>query len=382
MLFNGLRKQSDTTYGLFFMLIDSDDHITGLTGKAASVTVSLSKNGAAGGAPAGAISEVDSTNFPGLYKIAGNATDSNTLGPLFLHAKDADSDPFDCEHEIVNYDPYTFKPPVTLSSGDVTGNLPAQVKAQDNIDFGALQKASLDAATPEVTVSDKTGFSLSATGADSILKTSIFVQAVAAAINELATYGLTALNTLLVTTGIKTATTAAPTDMAKESTLADIESKVGDVRNRVDLILEDTGTTLPASLTIIDNEIEVIDGIVDSILIDTSVNIPAALAALGFATPADVISARDLLLDAIALMSEIGTGPVPKTYTLTVSGIPCADVLVLMSTDEAGVYLIHSGRTNALGQITFYPNLPVGTAVYLWRYKTGVSFVNPDEELI
>ena len=162
----------------------------------------------------------------------------------------------------------------------------------------------------------------------------------------------------------------------------DMEVSIGDIRDRVDLILEDTGTTLPASLTIIDNEIEVIDGIVDSILIDTSVNIPAVLAALGFATPADVISARDLLLDAIALMSEIGTGPVPKTYTLTVSGIPCADVLVLMSTDEAGVYLIHSGRTNALGQITFYPNLPVGTAVYLWRYKTGVSFVNPDEELI
>lgn len=56
-----------------------------------------------------------------------------------------------------------------------------------------------------VTVSDKTGFSLSATGADLILKSSTFVQAIVAAINELATYGLTALNTLLVTTGIKAA---------------------------------------------------------------------------------------------------------------------------------------------------------------------------------
>ena len=43
-----------------------------------------------------------------------------------------------------------------------------QVKGQDNIDFGALQKASLNAATPAVTVSDKTGFSLSAAGIDSI----------------------------------------------------------------------------------------------------------------------------------------------------------------------------------------------------------------------
>jgi hypothetical protein len=51
------------------------------------------------------------------------------------------------------------KVPATLVSTDVTGNLPAHVKGQDNIDFGALQKAALNAAS--VTVSDKTGFSLS-----------------------------------------------------------------------------------------------------------------------------------------------------------------------------------------------------------------------------
>jgi len=45
----------------------------------------------------------------------------------------------------------------------------AQVKGQDNIDFGALQKASLNAATPAVTVSDKTGFAL--TGAYDAAKT-------------------------------------------------------------------------------------------------------------------------------------------------------------------------------------------------------------------
>jgi hypothetical protein len=59
-----------------------------------------------------------------------------------------------------------------------------------------------------IACSDKTGFSLASTGADLILKSSTFVQAIVAAINELATYGLTALNTLLVTTGIKTASLA------------------------------------------------------------------------------------------------------------------------------------------------------------------------------
>lgn len=43
----------------------------------------------------------------------------------------------------------------------MTGNLVhARVVAKDNLDFGALEKASLNAATPSVTVSDKTGFSL------------------------------------------------------------------------------------------------------------------------------------------------------------------------------------------------------------------------------
>jgi hypothetical protein len=62
-------------------------------------------------------------------------------------------------------------------------------------------------ATPGTVVvttnNDKSGYSLLATGADLILKSSTFVQAIVAAINEFATYGLTALNTLLVSTGIK-----------------------------------------------------------------------------------------------------------------------------------------------------------------------------------
>jgi len=87
-------------------------------------------------------------------------------------------------------------------------------------------------------------------------------------------------------------------------------------------------------------------------------------------------------LDLLIKATGVGTGPTPKPYTLTVDGVPCADVLVIMSTDEAGTFPIHSGRTNALGKITFYPDLPAGTKVYLWRYKTGVSFVNPDEEQI
>ena len=72
-----------------------------------------------------------------------------------------------------------------------------------------------------IACSDKAGFSLSATGADLILKSSTFIQAIVAAINEFATYGLTALNTLLVTTGIKAASIPAATLAASQHVIVD-----------------------------------------------------------------------------------------------------------------------------------------------------------------
>lgn len=75
-----------------------------------------------------------------------------------------------------------------------------------------------------IACSDKTGFSLSATGADLILKSSTFVQSIVAAVNEFATYGLTALNTLLVTTGIKAASIPAATLVADQAVNA---TKIG-----------------------------------------------------------------------------------------------------------------------------------------------------------
>lgn len=72
-----------------------------------------------------------------------------------------------------------------------------------------------------IACSDKTGFALSSTGADLILKSSTFVQAIVAAINEFATYGLTALNTLLVTTGIKAASIPAATLAASQHVIVD-----------------------------------------------------------------------------------------------------------------------------------------------------------------
>lgn len=97
---NKMRKQSDTTYPLFFLMVDSTDHVTGKTGL--SPTVTISKNGGSFASPSGSVSEVGN----GLYKIAGNATDSNTVGELWIHATGTAADPTDTSYTIVAYDPF------------------------------------------------------------------------------------------------------------------------------------------------------------------------------------------------------------------------------------------------------------------------------------
>ena len=151
-------QKSATAYKLIFQLIASSDHITGLTGKAGSVVVSLSKNGAAGSAPAGAIAEVDATNLPGVYSIAGNATDSDTAGPLWIYAKDAASDP--TAHLIANIIDPTIANygvnAVKLNGQTITAaagvTFPASVASPTNITAATGITVS--------TNSDKTGYSL------------------------------------------------------------------------------------------------------------------------------------------------------------------------------------------------------------------------------
>ena len=102
-----LIKQSTAVKVIPFFLVDSTDHITGKTGLTATVTIS--KNGGTFGAPAGAIAEIGN----GWYRIAANATDSNTIGSLLVHATATGADPFDVIHEVVE---------ATLAKGtDLTG---------------------------------------------------------------------------------------------------------------------------------------------------------------------------------------------------------------------------------------------------------------------
>ena len=91
-------KKSSATKALPFLLVDSGDHFTGKTGLVPVVT--LSKNGEAFLAPAGAVTEIGN----GWYKVAGNATDSNTAGNLIVHATADEADPSDTVFVVVGAD--------------------------------------------------------------------------------------------------------------------------------------------------------------------------------------------------------------------------------------------------------------------------------------
>ena len=189
--------QSSTEAALLFFLVQTADHLTGLTG--ASPTVTISKNGGSFGSPSGAVSEIAN----GWYKVAANATDTGTLGPVALHATATSGDPFDgivANVVAAGRDPQAAVAPAnvtqllgtailtpgTAGTMDVnakliggqaagldannllkvdvvdiagaavstsTAQLGVNVVTEANIDFGALKKTSLNNATPVASLS-------------------------------------------------------------------------------------------------------------------------------------------------------------------------------------------------------------------------------------
>ena len=92
-----------TSRKIVFLMVATSDHVTGLTGlvSGTSLTVTLSKNGAAFASPAGTVAELSS----GWYVLSPTVADSGTNGPLLLHASGTGADPTDKEFNVVSYNP-------------------------------------------------------------------------------------------------------------------------------------------------------------------------------------------------------------------------------------------------------------------------------------
>jgi hypothetical protein len=128
-----LLKQNSGVQPLEFLLVSLTDANTPVTG--ASPMVTLSKNGGAFAAPAGAVSEIGS----GWYKVAPNGTDSNTLGPLILHATASGAYNVDALFSVVAFDPQNSTSlgltsvPATDTSGNALATATNLATANTNI---------------------------------------------------------------------------------------------------------------------------------------------------------------------------------------------------------------------------------------------------------
>ncbi len=93
-------KQNSAGRPLLFQLVLASDHVTPATGKLGSLIVTISKVTAGFNSPAGAVTELAN----GWYVVAGNATDTDTLGPLLLYATATACDPCSEEYQVAAYD--------------------------------------------------------------------------------------------------------------------------------------------------------------------------------------------------------------------------------------------------------------------------------------
>lgn len=161
-----LLKQS-TAYTRMFLLVQTSDHITGLTG--ATPTLTLSKAGGAFGAASGAVTEVSS----GWYKVALNTSDTGTLGDLAYHITAASGDPCDFVDQVAaNILGDTLPANTTQLAGQtVTAaagvTFPSSVASPTNITAGTITTA-----TNLTTNNDKTGYTLTA-GGNNLIATAV-----------------------------------------------------------------------------------------------------------------------------------------------------------------------------------------------------------------
>jgi len=307
MAFQGFLKEDTATTLRLGPFVDKTDGVTYEVGMAAAMNhadtgVRISKNGAALAARTTATEPV--YDAFGYYLVNLDATDVGTSGRLkVIFGNAAVCLPCEADFEIIPgnlFDTLLVAQPaaainkffdvassvLTCASVNQAGDAHVHADAIDTLTKasgpGDLAAILLDTGTDGVVVASasKTGFSLSATGADLILKTSTFAAALVAAINELSTYGLTALNTLLVTTGIKAATVPA-------------------------LVAADVRTAVGLASANLDTQLTALDAIVYTVKVDTA----AILADTG--TDGVVLKAAGLNADAIdKIVDEVMDGTV------------------------------------------------------------------------
>jgi hypothetical protein len=227
-------------------MFDSADGTSPKTGL--NPTVTISKNGAVFASPAGAVTEISA----GWYKVAGNATDTNTLGVLTLHATASGAAVTDAQYEVVAYDPdVDYNAAIAAVQADTT-NLKTRVPA-------ALVSGRIDASVGAMATDTLTAAAL-ATDAVTEIQSGL---ATAAALSTVSGYVDTEV------AAIKAKTDNLPASPANEATLATIAGYID--------------TEVASILSAVDTEVAAIKAKTD--------NLPASPAAVGSAMTLDLTQA-------------------------------------------------------------------------------------------
>jgi hypothetical protein len=239
-----------------------------------------------------------------------------------------------------------------------SGNVHVHLKAKDNLDFGALEKASLNAATPSVTVSDKTGFSLATP------------PPTAAQIRSELDSNSTKLLNLDATISSR-ASQAAIDAIPTAPLLADDERlNCLDAAISTRLAGEDYDAPDNAGIAAIrDTDVPAIQSLI-SALDFSSVTAELQNVVEGLE---DIETA--MLAANIPLYGKVWE----YTCTNAATGAPVAGVRIVATTDEAGQNTVAEAMTDAFGIARLY--LVPGT-YYVWRFKTGFNAINPDVEVV
>jgi len=162
---------------------------------------------------------------------------------------------------------------------------------------------------------------------------------------------------------------------------ADVKTAIEAAGSHLTLILEHTGTTIPATITTAQGTLTKLD---DTLENDggtyrfTKNALEEAPSGTGGDATADNQTA---ILDAIAAL-DVGAGSGAIEHDVTVldpDTDPISDVQVWVYTEEAMTNLVANGITDAFGVVTFF--LDAGT-YYTKCQKSGYNFDNPGTEVV
>lgn len=191
-----------TTRNVPVLIVQSSDHVTGLTG--ATLTITASKDGGAFASITPTVTELAS----GWYSLALTTTHTNTKGSLALHVTAASADPTDVLHEVVTDLPGDTVASVSGAVGSVTAQVTANVAQWNSTNVATPATAGIPevnvkninnvAATSVTTINANVGttqpVNFTGTGASALAKSDMVDVAGAAVSTSAAQIGVNAVN--------------------------------------------------------------------------------------------------------------------------------------------------------------------------------------------